>query len=249
VAAGRATARPLGVAGLALAVTLAAAADGPPPVELGRFVPPALEQPPAGWQVLTFPRIPRHTRYTVVPEEDGHVLRAESHGAAAGLYRPVELDPRIYQLLTWRWKVDRVLEAADARTRGGDDYAARVYVAFRYDPAMATLWERARYRLYRAIYGRHPPRVALTYVWDNRLPVGTVLDNAYTDRVKMIVAQSGPARAGQWVEESRNVYEDYRRIVGGEPPPIEGVAVMTDTDDTGESAVAWYDAFTFRPRP
>jgi len=62
----------------------------------------------------------------------------------------------------------------------------------------------------------------------------------------MIVAQSGSALAGQWVGERRNVYEDYRRIVGGEPPRIEGVAVMTDTDDTGDSATAWYDALTFR---
>ena len=225
-------------------------ADGPPPIELGRFAPPPeADRPPPGWESLAFPRIARHTRYTVVLDADRHVLRAESHGAASGLYRRVDLDLRVHQVLTWRWKIERVLSAADARTRRGDDYAARVYVAFRYDPATATLWERARYGVYRAIYGRYPPKVALTYVWDNRLPAGTVLDNAYTDRVKMIVAQSGEGLAGRWVEERRNVYEDYRRIVGGEPPRIEGVAVMTDTDDTGESAVAWYDAVTFRAGP
>ena len=248
------TASPARAVTVALAVlSLAGApsrADGPPPVELGRFAPPSgADQPPAGWEALTFLPISRHTRYTVAVDEGRHVLRAESHGAASGLYRPVDLDPRVYPVLTWRWKVERVLTAADARTRRGDDYAARMYVAFRYDPAAATLWERTRYGFYRVVYGRYPPKVALTYVWDNRLPAGTVLDNAYTHRVKMIVAQSGPALAGRWVEERRNVYEDYRRVVGGEPPRIEGVAVMTDTDDTGESATAWYDAVAFRPGP
>lgn len=227
-----------------------ARADAPPPVELGEFEPPAApDQPPAGWESLTFRQIPRHTRYAVVADGDRRVLRAESHGAASGLYRRVDLDPRVHQVLTWRWKVDRVLAAGDPRTRRGDDCAARVYVGFRHDPETATLWERARYAVLRLVYGRYPPKVALAYVWDSRLPAGTVLDNAYSDRIKMIVARSGSEMVGRWVEERRNVYEDYRRIVGGEPPRIEGVAVMTDTDDTGESAVAWYDAVAFRPGP
>jgi hypothetical protein len=257
-APGRPAARPCAGLLLAAAVLVAAAAPGHArvdeprePVELGHFTPPlAPDTPPPGWEALTFPRIARHTRYTV--ERDGtggtrQVLRADSQAGASGLYRPVDLDPRVYQVLTWRWKITDVVARADARTRAGDDYAARVYVGFRYDPTRASLWERARYGAYRLIYGRYPPGLALAYVWDNRLPPGTVLPNAYTDRVRMIVAQSGSALAGQWVGERRNVYEDYRRIVGGEPPRIEGVAVMTDTDDTGDSAVAWYDALTFRP--
>jgi len=245
----------LAVAGalVAAAAPGAARAADPPAIDLGHFAPPLEpDRPPPGWEALTSPRIARHTRYTVVRDGPGDarpVLRADSRAAASGLYRSVDLDPRVYQVLTWRWKVKDVVARADARTRAGDDSAARVYVGFRFDPARASLWERARYGAYRLIYGRYPPGIALTYVWDNRLPPGTVLANAYTARVRMIVAQSGPERAGQWVDERRNVYEDYRRIVGGEPPRIEGVAVMTDTDDTGESAVAWYDALAFHPGP
>jgi len=118
-------------------------------------------------------------------------------------------------------------------------------VAFRYDPTQATAWERATYGAYRLFYGKYPPRAALNYVWDNRLPPGTTLDNAYTDRAKMVVVRSGAAEVGRWVAETRNVVDDYRRLFGGEPPPLAGVAVMTDTDDTGERAVAWYDALAF----
>ena len=175
------------------------------------------------------------------------MLRAESEAAASGLYRALDLDPRVYRRLSWRWKVEGVLEKSDPRRKSGDDYAARVYVAYRYDPARATLWQRTRYAAYRLVYGRYPPGLALSYVWESRLPAGTVLESAYTDRARIVVVRSGAAEAGRWVTETRDIYDDYRRIVGAEPPRIAGVALMTDTDDTGERAVAYYDAITLQP--
>jgi hypothetical protein len=100
--------------------------------------------------------------------------------------------------------------------------------------------------LLRLVYGEDLPHAGLNYVWDNRLPPGTVLRSPYTDRVRMIVVRSGNAEAGRWVEESRNVLDDYRRAFGGEPPAIAGIAVMTDTDDTGESATAWFGDIALR---
>lgn len=231
-----------------LVLGAAAGALAAGPLRLGDFTPPAEPgAPPPGWESLTFPRVPRHTRYEVVREGDGWVLRAEAEASASGLYRPLDLDPRVYRVLSWRWKIEGVLARSDPRRRDGDDYAARVYVAFRYDPHAATLWQRSRYGAYRLLYGRYPPGLALNYVWESRLPVGTVLDNAYTDRAKIVVVRSGPGEAGRWVSETRDLYEDYRRIVGGEPPRIAGIALMTDTDDTGERAVAYYDAITLGP--
>lgn len=232
--------------GLLLAAAAGRAAE---PLRLGDFTPPTdAAAPPAGWEPLTFPRVPRHTRYTVVLEGQKWVLRAESDAAASALYRPLDLDPKVHQVLSWRWKVAGVLAKADPRRREGDDYAARVYVAFQYDPAGASIWERSRFGAYRLLHGRYPPGLVLNYVWESRLPVGTVLDNAYTARAKIVVVRSGAAEAGRWVTETRDVYEDYRRIMGGEPPRIVGIALMTDTDDTGERAVAHYDALTIGPR-
>jgi hypothetical protein len=236
------------VAGAAALVTLADASPAQGPLEIGRFTPPAASGGlPDGWETLAFKKVPRHTRYSIVRDGERWVLRAESQAAASGLYRPLDLDPGAYPILSWRWKVDSVLRHADARRKEGDDYAARVYVAFRYDPATAGLWEKTTYGAYRALYGRYPPKGALSYVWDNRLPPGTTLDNAYTSRTKMIVLRSGSAQVGQWVSERRDLVEDYRRLFGVDPPRIAGVAVMTDTDDTGESAVAYYDAITLGP--
>jgi hypothetical protein len=226
---------------------VAAAALAAAPVRLVFAPPPEPGAPPPGWEALTFPRVSRHTRYTVVREGEGFVLRAESEAAASALYHPLDLDPKVYRVLSWRWKVDAVLDRSDPRKKSGDDYAARVYVAFRYDPATASTWERARYGALRLFYGRYPPGLVLNYVWESRLPVGTVLDNAYSARARMVVARSGAAEAGRWVTERHDVYADYRRIIGGEPPRIVGVALMTDTDDTGERAVAFYDAITLEP--
>lgn len=236
------------LAALVLVLASAASALAAEPLLLGGFTPPAdPAAPPPGWEALTFPRVPRQTRYAVVRDGDNWVLRAESDGSASGLYRPLDLDPRVYRTLSWRWKVEGVLARSDPRRREGDDYAARVYVAFRYDPDAATVWQRAGYGAYRLLYGRYPPGVVLNYVWESRLPAGTVLDSTYTDRVKIIVARSGDAEAGRWVFETRDIYADFRRIVGGEPPRIAGIALMTDTDDTGERAVAYYDAITLTP--
>jgi hypothetical protein len=237
--------RAASIVSAALALHAMASAD-PRVLEVGRFVAPAHpDAVPDGWQPLTFKKVARYTRYRVVRDGDRWVLQAESDAAASALYRPLDLDPQAYPRLTWRWKVDNILVKADARKREGDDYPARVYVAFRYDPARATTWEKAKYGAYRLVYGAYPPVAVLNYIWDNRLPPGIMLDNAYSDRARMVVVRSGPAEIGRWLTETRNVVDDYRRLFGGEPPRIAGVAVMTDTDDTGERAVAWYDALAF----
>ena len=219
-------------------------------VEVGAF---SQAQPgaafPAGWQPLAFPRIERHTAYRLVADEGTTVVRADADASAAGLIRRIEVDPQRYPLLAWRWKIAGVVAKADATRREGDDYAARIYVAFKYDPDRVSWFNRAKYALIRLIYGEYPPHAGINYVWDNRLAPGTVLPNAYTDRVRMIVVRSGDADANRWVAEERNLLEDYRRAFGEEPPPVSGVAIMTDTDDTRSQASAWYGDIAFRSAP
>lgn len=98
---------------------------------------------------------------------------------------------------------------------------------------------RAKYQAGRLLFG-DIPIAALNYVWDRRAPAGLFADNAYTDFAKMVVVRSGPQSVGAWVEEERNVYDDYRKAFGEEPPMVKGVAIMTDTDNTKESATAYY---------
>jgi hypothetical protein len=90
------------------------------------------------------------------------------------------------------------------------------------------------------------PLDAINYIWESKAPVGTMVPNPYTDRVMMFVVESGSAKLNLWVNEERNVYEDYKKAFGEEPPMISGVAIMTDTDNTGESATAYYGDILFK---
>jgi hypothetical protein len=227
---------------IVITVVIAAAAlasHGGEPLRLG-WNAPAADGLPQGWKPLTFKKIPRHTRYQVVSENGTYVVRAEADASASGLIHPLDLDPHERRVLRWRWKVSNLLERADIRRKDGDDYPARIYVAFAYDPARAGVGQRIRYEAARLIYGEYPPHAGLSYVWDGKAPVGTTVPNSFTERVRMIVVESGPARLGQWVAHERDIYDDYRNAFGEEPPRISGVAIMTDSDGTRESVVAWY---------
>ena len=204
---------------------------------------------PAQWVPLTFRNSETLTRYTLVSDNGSTVLKAESSKSASGLIRRFDerrIEIKDFPILKWRWKVGNLIKGADIATREGDDYPARVYVTFRYDPERAGVGMRMQYGLAKSLYGEYPPHAGINYVWDGRAPVGTMLPNAYTARAMMFVVESGARRVGEWVEMERNVYEDYKRAFKEEPPPVSGIAVMTDTDQTAEAATAWYGDIELR---
>ena len=203
---------------------------------------------PDGWTPLTFPHIARQSTYALVRDPDaGVVLRAEADASASGLIARLDLPANEWSRVGWRWKVDRPIRGSDVARRGGDDYAVRIYVAFRYTPERLPFYERARYEIVRLLFGEYPPHAGLNYIWDAKAPVGTSVPNPYAPRVRMIVVESGTDRLGRWLAYERDIVADYRAAFGEEPPPIAGVGLMTDADDTGESALAWYGDLVLRP--
>ena len=209
------------------------------PIGLFSAAPPGML--PDGWRPLIFPRIDAHTRYAVVADAmRGQVVRAEASASASGLVRKIDIDPREWPLLRWQWKADRLVQRADVTTKRGDDYAVRIYVAFAYDPQRVSLLERAWYAAARIVYGEDPPQAGLNYIWDRKTATGTIVPNAYTSRVRMIVVESGEAQLGRWLEYERNIVDDYRRAFGSDPPRIAAIALMSDTDNTGETVTASY---------
>jgi hypothetical protein len=172
----------------------------------------------SGWREKSFAG---HTDYRVVAEGTGHVLQADSQDAASGLIYEVDFVPKKWPIIAWRWKIEGVLPKGDAHAKSGDDYPARLYVVFPH-------WLFFKTR-------------SLNYIWANRLPKGSMVPNPFTGNAMMIAVESGPGKAGRWVEERRNVIEDFRRAFGEDPPEAGAIAVMTDTDNTGGRARAWYD--------
>ncbi|HHL39042.1 MAG TPA: DUF3047 domain-containing protein [Deltaproteobacteria bacterium] len=156
----------------------------------------------------------------VVETEVGRAIKLRSRATSTALYKDVSFDIRTSPYLSWRWKVTRLPEGADVRHRSRDDQAAQVYVIFPRWPAVIN------------------SRV-IGYIWDTSAPRESRVTSTKTSNTRYIVIRSGSEGLGRWFRERRNVYEDYKRLFGEEPPPVGRVAVMIDSDDTGTFAEAF----------
>jgi hypothetical protein len=179
------------------------------------------------------------------------VLRVDSDNSAGSIGIPLTV-PRSTgaagggnATLQWRWKVSRILEHADMDHKLGDDYPARVYVFFDVPLESLSFVDRSKIRISRMVAGAEVPTAALCYVWDNKHRIGHTAWSPYTDRVRKIVLQSGPARIGQWMSESRDVAADFREAFGFEAPAVTGVAVGNDSDNTDDRVTTWFDDVSF----
>ncbi|MAR72828.1 DUF3047 domain-containing protein [Halomonas sp.] len=166
------------------------------------------------------------TAYRLVERDGVSVLEARSRGQASARYLERDIDLGETPYLRWCWQVSGVYSGVDERTESGDDYPARVYVARR--------------------TGLLPWQVeSVNYVWSSNQPAGTSWPNAFTDRAVLLALQSGGAKAGQWVGEVRDVAADYRRLFGASPDGVDGLALMSDGDNAGGDATAWFSKMEF----
>ena len=209
----------LGAALLAMAL-LARAADET--VVIVRFSAGDLTD----WQPKAFQG---ETRYAFDDQSGRRALFAQSQGTASGLYREIRVDLHRTPWLNWSWRVDRVLKGVDERTQSGDDYPARVYVVV---SGGAAFWKTR----------------SLIYVWSSHQPVGATWNNAFTGNARVMALRSGIQDAGRWVSEKRNIRTDFRQLFGEDLDAIDAVALMTDTDNSGQAATAWYGDIEFTAR-
>jgi len=160
------------------------------------------------------------TKYEWIKDKDTAYIRATSKASASGLYYRIDYDTKQYPYITWWWKVDDIIASGDATRKSGDDYAARIYVVF---PSFF-FWNTK----------------AINYIWANKLAKEKAIPNPFSGNSIMISVRSGRSETGKWQSETRNVYEDYMHVFGKEPPNAGAIAIMTDTDNTGESVSASY---------
>ena len=193
------------------------------------------------WERLTFPKIPAHSQYTIEAEEGRTVLRAESQASASAIVSKDSFDVYAYPRVNWRWQVDNIYSNRNVLEKRGDDYPIRIYVLFDYDPDRASWGQRIQYRAARLVYGEYPPHRTLNYVWSSATDSPDVYPNPFSDRARMIPLRRGAAHVGEWVEESVHIVEDYRRAFGEDPPRVARIAIMNDSDNTGEAAVSRVD--------
>lgn len=180
----------------------------------------------AEWQTHSFSG---ETRYELVDTAEGAAVHARcTDGNGSGLVLARDIDLRETPILEWRWRVGNVHEGLDAHSKEGDDYAARLYVV---DEHRVLRW-RTR---------------ALNYVWANEQPVGSDWPNPFTDRAHMIAVASGAPDDDGWHSQRRNVREDFQRHFDRDVEQINAVALMTDCDNGGDVAEAWYGTIRLLP--
>lgn len=210
-------------AALVLALFALGAGAATARVVIGAFAPGSL----GDWETKSFKG---NTEYRLVGTGPERALKASCEDTASAIALRKLIDLTQTPILHWSWRVHHVHEGLDGTTKAGDDYAARLYVI--HDGG--TFFWRTR---------------AVNYVWANTQPAGSHWPNAFTDKAMMVAVQSGaPDNPSQWVQESRNVREDFRRFYGLDLTKLDAVAIMTDCDNSGLPAIGYYRNIYFSTR-
>ena len=200
----------------------------------------AREGMPNGWNFYRIAPFKKNTVYRLENYQGKTVLSANSKTSASGL--AVKLRPRQASnlWLQWEWKAVNPIANADNTDGYADDAPLRILVAFDGNKSKLSLKEKMTFEMASLISGQEMPYATLMYIWSGRSPVDTIINNAHTSRIKMIVVDSGWDNLGQWHKHQRDLAADYKRAYGELPGEVIGIALLTDTDNTKSEARAFY---------
>jgi hypothetical protein len=196
------------------------------------------------WEILRG-NVP--TRYRIAELEGEGALEAVGVEGGSGMWREIRVEPQRTPLLEWRWRIpqpapgEAPLTASSRRSP-----MARMSLAFHGDTSKLDFEDRTKLRIANALTAHGLPYATLIYVWMVGVPVDTVVHSRHTDRVRLLVVESGTERVGEWVSFRRNVVEDFRRAYGEAPGDIVGVGLMTDFGDDGSPRRTYYGDISFR---
>ncbi|CAG0993143.1 hypothetical protein ARNL5_03407 [Anaerolineae bacterium] len=182
-----------------------------------RAIIPTGESAPKGWKVKEWKG---KADINVVKTQFGNAVHLRSSNTSSAIYREMDFDLKEFPNLNWRWKVTKIPRGADVRNKKADDQAAQVYVIFPRWP------EQVNSRL-------------VGYIWDSSAPAGLTLHSTKSKNTRYVVIRSGQTGLGDWLQEKRNVYEDYKALFKEEPPRAASISIMIDSDDTDSSAEAF----------
>ncbi|MBF0195254.1 MAG: DUF3047 domain-containing protein [Magnetococcales bacterium] len=179
----------------------------------------------SGWKYKIFNK---KTIYTIQKDNVfGNLLVANSYKSASGMYRKVTVDLNKTPCLNWSWKIDNVLSGLDERTKAGDDYPARIYVVL---SGGVAIWNTR----------------TINYVWSSNVNnIGKNWISAYTNKAVMVSLQGGPDNKGALVFQKRNIKKDFLKYFKKNTDHIDVVALMTDTDNSGQKATTYYGNIFF----
>ena len=193
------------------------------------------------WKPFSFPKIKKYSVYTLENESGKHVLKAESSASASAIVYKDVFDVYDHPRVKWRWKVRNIYAKGNVRSKEGDDYPIRVYIMFEYDPEKAGTLDRIKYSIAKSLYGEYPPHSSLSYIWSSKDDPETFVVSPYTDKAVMVLLEKGAAKVGTWVDEEIDIPADYWKAFRAAPPARARIAIMNDSDNTGEASVSYLE--------
>lgn len=176
-----------------------------------------------GWEAQEFHGI---TQYRIVVKHGRKVLEGDSKGTASGLIKQIEVDLQRFPFLHWSWRTTRLLENNDERSKKGDDFPVRIFVLISGSVLFAD-------------------PLALNYVWSRNQPVGASWPNPFVPNATMLAVESGGGKLNRWVSYKRNIREDLKQYLETDADTTLAVALMVDTDNTGQNALSYFGDIYF----
>ena len=202
-------------------------------------VAPPASRPIGDWHAVSLPG-KEDTQYAAVVKDGRQAIRATSVGSASMLRRHVRRSGHELGEVSFSWWVEDLVAHGNVAVATREDSPARVLFAFQGDVSTLPVRTRALFDLAEAVTGERPPFATLMYVWDATAPVGTVIVNPRSDRIRKIVIDSGPQQLRRWREHRRDLVADYKLAFGEHPGALSAIALMTDSDNTASRALSWY---------
>jgi hypothetical protein len=204
-------------------------------------IAPASASPaePTDWEAFQIPG-KRPTHYSRVQWLGLPAWHAKADRSASMWRRRVHRQPDRIGEVEFSWWVPALIETADLAQADSSDSPARVIFAFDGDRSRLSARNKAMFELASLLTGETPPYATLMYVWDRHAAPEKVIQSGRTDRIRKIVVESGTGHLRQWRTYRRDLRRDFARAYGEPPGALVAVGLMTDADNTGAQAEAWY---------
>jgi hypothetical protein len=200
----------------------------------------------SNWEDFEYPESRKKTEYTIIHTDTSSYLKAESRSSASGLIHKKRFNPQNTPILEWRWRIVQADCPTDGREKSGDDYPFRIFILFDDDSAAFSLWETITYSALRLIYGFDVPESSLCFVWTNIKYEEKYYNNPFSNRVKIIPLTAKPDMINRWVHHKVNIDSVFQTIYKRSCPEKAALAIMSDTDNTGGSAIVYLDYIFIR---
>jgi len=177
-------------------------------------------------KILKVRKVKKETTYTLGSNENGNFLKAEAEGKASGLGIEKKINLLKTPFINITWKVEKDLFGINEKSKKGHDYAARVFVIKKTGKT--------------ALSNR-----AINYVFSSNNNIGENWKSPFTKRSIDYVLASTKNNLNEWVTVKANVKDHFKELHMIDVNEIEGVAIMTDTDNSKKPAIAYYQNIYF----